>query len=81
MNINNSACMMRDELKKAWYERKITLADITTKLSKIDLPTWLQSEILHMVNHLKYDRCTCPVEQAMESAVHHHILNEITSVK
>jgi hypothetical protein len=72
-----AACTMRDELKKARYEKKITLKEITDKLSKMELPTWLQGQILQMTNHRKHERITCPVEQAMEAAVSSHILNEL----
>lgn len=72
-----SACKMRDELLKARSEKRINLKEITDKLSKLEIPKWLQSEILQMSNHRKYDRITCPVEQAMESAVAFHILKEI----
>ena len=72
-----SACKMRNELQKARGEKKITLKEITDKLSKMELPKWLQSEILQMVDYRKYDRTTCPVEQAMEKAVCFHVLNEI----
>jgi len=72
-----AACSMRDELKKARFEKKITLKEITDKLSKMELPKWLQSQILQMSNHRKYDRITCPIEQAMEAAVNYHIVNEL----
>ena len=72
-----AACLMRDELKKARFEKKITLKEITDKLSKMELPKWLQSQILQMSNHRKYDRITCPIEQAMEAAVNYHIVNEL----
>lgn len=72
-----SACKMRDELLKARSLKKITLKEITDKLSKLEIPKWLQSEILQMSNHRKYDRITCPIEQAMEAAVNYHIVNEL----
>lgn len=72
-----AACSMRDELKKARFEKKITLKEITDKLSKMELPKWLQSQILQMSNHRKYDRITCPIEQAMEAAVNYHIVKEL----
>lgn len=75
--IGTAACEMRDRLIIARREKKITLAKITDKLSKIELPKWLQSQILQMVEYRKYDRITCPIEQAMEAAVHYHILNDI----
>lgn len=73
----NAACSMRDKLKKVRFEKKITLKEITNKLSNMELPKWLQSQILQMSNHRKYDRITCPIEQAMEAAVSYHILNEL----
>ena len=73
-----NACMMRDELIKARYDKKITLKEITTKLAKQHLPDWLQSEILQMTNHNKSKRITCAVELAMEAAVCIKILDEIT---
>lgn len=72
-----SACKMRDELKKARFEKGVKLKDITDKLSKTEIPKWLQSQILQMANHNKYKRITCPIEQAMVAAVCYHILNEI----
>jgi hypothetical protein len=68
---------MRDALRKARYNKQITLKEIADKLSKIMIPLWLQSDIMRMVNHRKYDRITDPIEQAMEKAVCFHILNEI----
>lgn len=76
---NTPACKMRDELIKARYAKQITLNEITDKLIKIDLPLWLQGDIIAMVNHNKYKRITCAVELAMEAAVSVHILNEIMS--
>lgn len=72
-----AACSMRDELKKARFENKITLKEITDRLSKMELPKWLQCQILQMSNHRKYDRVTCPIEQAMEAAVNYHIVKEL----
>jgi len=72
-----AACLMRDTLKKARFEKKITPKEIKNKLSKMELPKWLQGQILQMVNHRQYERITCPIEIAMESAVFYHILNEI----
>jgi len=75
--MKNSACLMRDKLIEARRKNKITLKEITNKLCKIEMPMWLQSEILQMTNYKKYERITCPIEQAMEAAVNYHILNEI----
>jgi hypothetical protein len=72
-----NAILIRDGLLKAKIENKITCKEITLKLSKLELPKWLQSEILQMVNYKKYDRITCPIEQAMEAAVNIHIIKEI----
>lgn len=72
-----AACTMRDELKKAREEEKITLKEITDRLSKMELPKWLQGQIMQMTNYRKSDRITCPVELAMEAAVSYHILNEL----
>ena len=68
---------MRDELKKLRFEKKITLIEITDKLSKMELPKWLQSQILKMYNYKKYERTTCPIEQSMEAAVNYHIIKEL----
>lgn len=72
-----TACALRDKLKEAFYQKKITLKEITDKLCKIVLPEWLQAEILQMVSHNQYKRCTCPIEQCMEKAVHYFILKQI----
>lgn len=72
-----AACILRNKLKQARFEKKITCKEITDKLSKMKLPKWLQSQILQMTNHRKYDRITCPIEQAMEAAVCYHIVCEL----
>lgn len=72
-----AACLMRDELNKARFKKLITPKEITDKLSKIDIPEWLRCQILQMSNHRKYERTTCPIEQAMESAVNYHIVKEL----
>ena len=72
-----SACIMRDELVKARKAKKITLQGITDKLCLLDIPNWLQSQILQMVSHRKNERITCPVELAMEKAVSYKILQDI----
>lgn len=72
-----AACDMRDELSKARYDGKINLQEITDKMSKIEIPKWLQSQILQMVKYRIHDRCTCPIEQAMEAAVHYKIIEEL----
>jgi len=74
---NTSACKMRDELIKARYEKKITPSEITDRLSKINIPDWLQAQIIQMVNYRKLERLTCAVELAMEAAVCRIILEEI----
>lgn len=74
---DTTACNMRDELLKARRDKKITLDQITKRLSKMEIPLWLQSQILQMRKYREYDRITCPVELAMEAAVNLHILNEI----
>ncbi len=74
---NTSACLMRDRLSKERYAKKITTSQITDRLSKIEIPDWLQAEILQMVNYRKYDRTTCPVEQAMEAAIISKIVEQI----
>lgn len=70
-----SACIMRDELMQARTNKLITCKEITDRMCKQDIPLWLQSQIIQMVNHRKYERITCPVEQAMEAAVCYHIVN------
>lgn len=68
---------MRDALIRERLSQKITLKQITNRLCKIQLPEWLQGQIMEMAEHNKYNRATCPVEQAMLSAVCYHILDKI----
>lgn len=75
---NTSACSMRDKLRKEWFDKKITASQITDRLSKIEIPYWLQCEIIQMVNYRKYDRTTCAIELAMEAAICIKIVQEIT---
>jgi hypothetical protein len=75
---NTTACKIRDNLKSLWLNNKIKLHEITNRLCKIELPNWLQSQIIEMCDYRKYERCTCPVEQAMFDAVCYHIVVEIT---
>lgn len=74
---NTSACLMRDELQKARLEKRINLKQITDKLCKLDMPLWLQSEILQMVHYNQYKRYTDPIEQAMEAAVNYKIILQL----
>lgn len=74
---NTTACKMRDELVNSRFSKKITLSEIRERLYKIELPDWLQSQILQMVNYNQTNRITCAVELAMESAVHRKILDKI----
>lgn len=72
-----SACGMRDQLWSAYISKKITPKKITEKMSNMDIPTWLRSEIVSMVRFNELKRCTCPVEQAMFQAVCNHIVREL----
>ncbi len=72
-----AACKMRDDLIEARYAKKITLAQITDRLYKQDLPDWLQSQIIQMVRHRYTERITCAVELAMEKAVNMKIIDQI----
>lgn len=72
-----SACLLRDGLMKAWFRKAITLSEITSKLSGYDLPDWLQTEILQMESFNKLNRFTCPIEQAMVSAVYIKIVDQL----
>ena len=74
---DTSACLMRDELIKARYDKKITLKQITDRLCELDIPDWLQSQILEMTDYRKYERTTCAVEQAMEAAVCYKIVEKL----
>lgn len=74
---DTSACLMRDELRSAWLNKKITLTQIKDRLCKLEIPEWLQSQILEMVEYRKYDRITCPIEQAMEAAVCYKIVQKL----
>jgi len=75
---NTPACKMRDALWVATFSNKvITRKEITDRLSKIEIPDWLQADILQMADHRKYERLTCPVEQAMEAAIHYKIVDEL----
>lgn len=72
-----AACKMRDELSKAYFANKITHKEITDRMIAQKLPKWLQSQILKMCKYRQYDRITNNIEQAMEKAVHYHILDGI----
>ena len=72
-----TACLMRDELEKARFDKKITTGQITNKLSKMELPDWLISQTLQMEQYRKFDRCTCPIEQAMAQAVYNKIVKDL----
>jgi len=72
-----AATKLRDSLKSHWLNGEITLKQIETRLEKKELPMWLQSQIVEMVNFRQYDRETCPVEQAMFGSVCGIIINEI----
>lgn len=72
-----AACDMRDQLWKLVWEKKITKPQITDRLAKMELPDWLQSQILQMTKYRQCDRTTDSVEQAMEAAVHRKIIDKI----
>lgn len=72
-----TACKMRDQLRDAKYDNKITGIEITDKLCKIKMPKWLQAQIIEMAEYMKYERCTDATEQAMLNAVYFHILDEV----
>ena len=74
---NTSACLIRDKLRNNWLNNKIKLSEITERLSDLDIPNWLQGEIIQMCEYRMYDRITCPVEQAMLKAVCYKIVKEI----
>lgn len=71
------ACLLRDQLSKARFEKRITPKKITTRLIKIGLPNWLQKDIIAMVRYNQSNRSTCPIEQAMFDAVCALILKEL----
>lgn len=72
-----AATILRDLLIKEWFEKKITPSQISERLKKIDLPEILESQILQMVNYRNTERITCPIELAMEKAVHAKFLERI----
>ena len=73
-----TACSIRDKLIAARHNKEITLKQITDRLSNMEMPMWLQGQIVEMVEYRQYDRITCPVEQAMHDAVCYHIVCEIS---
>jgi len=73
------ACEIRDQLRQYRSRKEINLTQITEGLYKVGIPDWLQSQILQMVNFNKYQRITCPIELAMEQAVHRNIIDNITN--
>jgi len=72
-----TACTMRDKLVSCWLNKDIKLSEITDRLTKIEIPDWLESQILQMVHYRQLDRCTCPVEQAMFQAVCNKIVDKL----
>lgn len=72
-----SACKMRDILRTQWLNKEISKLEITRRLEKITIPAFLRGEIIEMVRYREADRCTCPIEQAMFSAVCTHIVSEL----
>ena len=74
---DTSACLLRDELKSVKFDKKITLKQIEDRLTKTEIPNWLEGEIIEMVEYRKFDRCTSPVEQAMYQAVCNKIVDNL----
>ena len=71
------ATEMRDTLRTKWLNKEITLPQIEDRLSKMDVPEWLNGQILEMVQYRMCDRCTCPVEQAMAGSVYYKIVDKL----
>lgn len=72
-----SATIMRDELKKEWFSKRIKLHEITDRLSKLEIPYWLRGQIIEMSEYRKYDRIKDDIEEAMINAVFYHIVKEL----
>ena len=72
-----AATILRDLLMKEWFNKRITPSQIADRLKKIYIPEVLESQILQMVDYRRTERITCPVELAMEKAVHAKILDRI----
>lgn len=72
-----AACILRDELSKAWFSNQIELSEITNRLGRMVIPEFLKSQIIQMCEYRKYDRITDPIEQAMEKAIHFQIVRDI----
>lgn len=76
-----SACLLRDRLRSAWFDKRISTPEITRRLAAMNLPEWLISEILEMESHNKLNRLTCPIEQAMAGAVYVIIIDQIINAQ
>ena len=76
-----SACLLRDRLRSAWFDKRISGPEITRRLATMDLPEWFITEILEMESHNKLNRLTCPIEQAMASAVYIIIIDQILNAQ
>lgn len=74
-----TATIMRDKLKEEWFSKRIKLHEIKDRLCKIEIPKWLQSQIIQMSEHRKYDRVKDSIEEAMFDAVCYHIVKELMS--
>jgi len=72
-----AACTMRDKLISAKFKGEITCKEITERLYNIEIPEWLEAQILQMVQYRWTERITCPIELAMEKAVHRKIVDRI----
>jgi hypothetical protein len=72
-----NATEMRDILKQNRSDKLINPREITERMVKATIPQWLRSQILEMVQYREYDRCTCPIEQAMAQAVYNLIVKEL----
>lgn len=72
-----AATSLRDALIDAWFAKKITPSQIADRLRKIEIPEFLEAQILQMTAYRRTERITCPIELAMEKAVHGKILDRI----
>ena len=72
-----AACKMRDELWILVHAGELKRSEITSRMTKVDLPQWLRAQIIVMCTHNQYKRCTDPVEQAMHQAVCNKIVKEL----
>lgn len=72
-----SATELRDRLIEERSNGNITPKQITERMVSGEIPEFLRIQILQMVKYRIYDRCTNPIEQAMEAAVHQQIVKEL----